>query len=314
MANPGNGFRNVNSLMMEISLHLVEQIVNTAVISGPITAGLQTVTLALAEYIYVGAQLLVTQSDGTQPSAITVASVNPGAHTITANFTSSYFADAIIQGATFPSQHPTDPLFTQSEILGYIARAQNEFLSRVPIIFQFLSGYMIQPGTLNQTVPGNAIELERVAILTGEYQGADQGEGPYGGGAIPVRLYEVSQQQVAMRDPNWQNNTSNPTPTVWYEDRQGAYGWGVAGIPQAEFPTELIYSIRDDEILLISDGFLVPDAFLHFVKYRVLMYVWQKTGEQQWPTGARMMGKRFDRGVMITDRYLRSFIQAPAEN
>jgi hypothetical protein len=310
MANPGNGLRTVNSLLIEISLHLVENIVNTT-LTGPASGGPQTVGVTSTVGMYVGAQVVVTQPNTAQPDILIITAFDPVGLTVTGNFPNAYNSGSTLLGGTFPTQQPTDPLYSQSEIIGYIARAQNEFLSKVPLIFQFLSGYQITAGQINQTVPPNAIELERVAILTGDYEGADMGEGPYGGGAIPVRLYEVSQQQVVMRDPNWQNNTSNPTPTMWFEDRQGAYGWGVAGIPQSNFPAELIYSIRDDENLALTDGFLVPDPMLHYVKYRALSYIFDKDGEARWPTGARQFQKRFDRGVLIADRYLRSFIQAP---
>lgn len=315
MANPGNGQRTVNSLLMEISLHLVEPIVK-AVTAVVITPGVQTVGVNSVEGMYVGAQVVVANSDGTNPTIVTITAFDPVGVTFTANFTQTYSSgNTTIQGGTFSTQQPTDPLFTQSEVIDYVARAQNEFLAKVPLIFQFFKNFPIAQGQTEQTLPATAIELERVSML---YPGTGFGDGGFGDGGFGdstpdryFRLYEVSQQQLSMRDPNWFFNIENPIPTKWYEDRTGAYGWGVAGVPQSNFTAQLICSVRDSEILLLTDGFLVPDIFLHYVKYRALSYIFDKAGEQRAPTQARLCQKRFDRGVMIADRYLRSFIEAP---
>lgn len=298
MANPGNGLRTVNSLLMEISLHLVEQIVATSMPSGA-GSGVQTVAVLSTVGMYVGAQVVVANIDGTQPTILTITAFDPVGLTMTGNFAQAYVAGSTVMGGTFPTQQPTDPFFTQAEVIDYVARAENEFLAKVPLIFQFFENYPILTGQTFQTLPSTAIELERVAIENG---------------GVLTRLYEVSQQQLTMRDPNWFYNTSNPIPTSWYEDRTGIYGWGVAGVPQSNFDAELICSVRDADTPLLTDGFLLPDCFIHYVKYGALSYILNKAGEQRQPTQAGIMKKRFDRGVMIADRYLRSFIQAPAQS
>ena len=333
-ASPGNGFRDVNSLMIEISLHLVEPVVVTSITSSVIP-GLHTVGVTSTVGMYVGAQVVIEGSTyseaygaggydiggygGEIPAVITITAFDPVGLTMTAAFPQAYSSGAIVQGGTFPTQQPTDPLFTQSEIMGYIARAQNEFLARVPLVLGFFYQNILI-GQVYQTLPATAIELERVALSTADLGFGDggYGDGGFGGEPYPptsplpvfTRLYEVSQQQISMADPNWFYNTGEVNPTKWFEDRTGVYGWGIAGVPQANQSVELICSIRDDEVMSLVDHFLVPDLFIHAIKFRALAYIWNKDGEQRSPGMASLMMKRFERLVMISDRYLRNMIDS----
>lgn len=279
--------RTANALMVEISGHLVEDIVNTsltqpAAVSLPATPSTLFVTSTLA--MYAGAQVVISQPDGTQPAIITILTFDPSTETCTAILPSAYSLGATLLGATFPTQQPSDPLFTQVEVLSYLARAQNEFLSKLPCIFQFTS-QNIDLGVDYQALPANAIELERVSISG-------------------TRLYEISQSQATMEDPQWQFNTSRPTPRGWFEDRTGYYGWGLWPVPQAAFEAKLITSKRGPDALILTSGFEIPDTLLHGTKYLALAWMWQKAGEQRSPSMARIAMDHYTRTLAFATRYM----------
>lgn len=373
MAQPGTGFRSVNSLAIEISYHLLEKIVQAS-ITPAVAPGLQTVAVSSAVGVYAGAQIVCDV--GTPQEIITIISFTPS--TITANFANAHADGALLLAATFPTQQPTDPLFTQSEILSYLSRAQNEFLARVPAIFQ-LSQQVVLAGELFQTSPANMIEINRVAyspiaialsslvrasgivtaitfsahgLMVGQkfsifgvangFNGAFKvatvidnftftylqagpdavavgsgafGEGPFGAGpfgegstiagyvGLWLRLYERSQEELAMANPNWRNQYIQALRS-WYEDRTGNYVWGVAGKPASNFVVELLCAIRDTNTLALTDGFLVPDLMLHGVKYLVLSWAWDKDGEQRSPQMAAYCLKRFESIVMASQRWI----------
>lgn len=292
-APPGSqNLRTANDLLVEISLHLVEDIVNTT-ITADVASGVETVAVGSTIGMYVGAGVVIANSDGSDPAILIITAFSPTASTITANFPATYAAGSTLFGGTFPTQQPTDPLFTQAEILTYLAQAQNEFLTRVPLIFQ-----MNYQATLldqeYQALPATTVELERVSING-------------------VRLYENSQSELSMADPNWQWNTTQPTPTSWFEDRSGFYGWGLAPVPQAGFTCFLLTSVRGPETLGLLDTFLVPDIMAHFLKYCALSYIFEKNGEQGSPTMARLCKKRFESGVAIASRFLDGIINSPVK-
>lgn len=90
----------------------------------------------------------------------------------------------------------------------------------------------------------------------------------------------------------------------WFEDRTGLYQWGVGGKPAAGFHVEIISSMRDSDTLVLTDGFLVPDICLHFVKFKALEYAWSKEGECRSPMMAQLMSKRYERGVFAVRRWM----------
>ena len=168
MAIPGTGSRTANDLLEEISLHLVIPYLSTT-LSVPVSPGLHTVALGTIlgnnalPAVYVGAQVVV--DSGANIEVVVVTAFNPTGNTITANFAKSHLANVPVTGATFPLQQTTDPIFTQSEMLEYLSRAQNEFLEACPCIFAFF--YQAATlGNIIQPLPNTAIELERVAAST----------------------------------------------------------------------------------------------------------------------------------------------------
>jgi len=167
MAQPGIGFRTCWSLMMEMSFHLLEAFVATNLLSAVAAPG--TVTIQVASLgvplpaVYNGVQLVINDANA---EVITLSGFNPlvSPPTVTATFLNTHNVGAQLIGATFPTQAIAgDPFFTQSEILNYIARAQNELLARVPLYF-LLSIQEILYGQIIQSTVCNPIEINRVAI------------------------------------------------------------------------------------------------------------------------------------------------------
>lgn len=358
MAQPGTGIRTVNSVAIEISFHFLQPYVNTTLTQAVASPGMQVVSVASLEAIYPGAQLVIDQ--GIQPfeEIITVLLVNPATNQITANFTQAHNSGASVVAATFPIQQTTDPFYTQAEVLGYLARAQNEFLARVPAVFA-LSNQQVAFGQLFQTTPCSTIEINRVAasstnlallslvragnnvaattlsahgLIVGEkfsiLSAADSSFlGAFRVATVPdathftymqvapdmtsnsgtvglwLRLYEISQIELTMQNRNWQNEYQ-ATLRNFFEDRTGNYRWGVGGKPASNFPVELLSSVRDSDVLTLTDGFLVPDLFLHGVKYLAMAFMYSKDGEMRNPEMQKYCQMRFDRLVLAAHRWL----------
>jgi len=165
---PGFGFRTVNTLLMEISRHLVEPLLLTTTTAPVPAPGVQTISVASLFdaangeiAVYVGAMLVCDVDQNAE--VITVIAFDPVAGTITANFALAHVSGVALTGATFPTQQTTDPIFQQSEMIGYVARAQNEFLEQVPVSFA-LAYQQTATSQLYQPLPANAIELNHVSI------------------------------------------------------------------------------------------------------------------------------------------------------
>lgn len=162
------GQRQVVDLLAEVSAHLVEPLVNQTLASPLTPSSPATITLTpssplpATSYLYPGAQVVVGWHTP-NAEAVSVIAVT-GNSTFTANIINSHSARETVFGATFPTQQPTDPVFTQSEIIDYIAQAQNSFLTKVPLVFSFLPYQEVLIGVPFNTLPNNVIELERVAV------------------------------------------------------------------------------------------------------------------------------------------------------
>lgn len=117
------------------------------------------------------------------------------------------------------------------------------------------------------------------------------------------RLYEVSQSQLSMQNPNWMQSRL-PELSSWYQDRTGLYGFGVNGITAISLPVEILASLRDTDTLGLLDQFLVPDPLLHIVKYRTLQYCFEKDGEFRDAQRAKYCNLRWARGVLALRRWM----------
>jgi hypothetical protein len=351
-------------MAMEISFHLVEPtlLVNTlSAVAAPGSATIQVPNLGYpVNACYSGAQLVI--DTGLAEEIITVSAFNAASvpPTITATFALPHASGAQLIGATFPTQAQSgDALFTQSEILSYLARAQNQFLADVPMIFA-LNTQTVQYGQILQPLVCDSVEIVRVSssyqnvalasltrsgnvvtavsqsphgLILNEKFAIIQSPDPNFDGAFRVatvpdnlhwtypqvgpnvsvsgggmaglwlRLLEVSQSELACQNPFWESQFTTSLKS-WYEDRTGLYAFGLGGRPSSNFPIEILCSIRDSDVLQATDGLLTPDPFLHYVKYKALEYAWSKNGEQQNPQLAAYAKARYDRGVLISRRWL----------
>jgi hypothetical protein len=163
-------FRSVNSLMMELSiLHLCQPILIQPLTLPSVAALPATLTITstlnlsgsstVPALTFLGTQLVIM--DGNNTEVITVISVLSPTQ-FTANTLYPHAAGIMVEGAPFPSQAQTDPLLTQTEVLGYIARAQNDLLVECPCIMELFQ-QSISPGAIYNSVPPTSIELNRLA-------------------------------------------------------------------------------------------------------------------------------------------------------
>ena len=375
MANPGIGYRLAADVLMEVAFHLCQPNVYTPIVSytasgfgsggfgtGGFGGGVgSSITVDSTYAMYPGALVVVGWQTATA-EVVQVLTVPDTTH-FTGTLLNAHNPGDIILGPTFPVQESTDPIFTQSEMLSYLSRAQNEFLTAVPLYYQRFT-QTANIGIIKQSTPATAIQVERVAASTlnigitslnragntvtmvtaqphllSKYStfsitnpNNNLTDTSFLGGAFAVasvpsstsltyvqvgsnaaatggaiqsmsRLYEITQEEMTMRNRNWQTDML-PKLTTWFEDRMGLYGWGTGGKPGSIFPIELLCSVRDVDSLALLDGFLVPDMLLHGVKYLTLAYAASKEGVYQQPVLADFAMKRYTQVVLAAQRYL----------
>ena len=174
MANPGIGYRTAVDLLIEISYHLSQPSVYTPIVSvggagfgsggfggGGFGGGVGSAIQVNSTYaMYPGADIVVGWKTANVEVA-TVLTVVDSTH-FTATLANAHSPGDIIIGATFPTQQTTDPIYTQSEMLQYLSRAQNEFLTAVPCYYQrFFQN--VNAGILYQATPPTAVLIDRIA-------------------------------------------------------------------------------------------------------------------------------------------------------
>ena len=144
-----------------MALHLAQPCVYQSLAS-PVVAGAGvTATIQSTTYVYPGAQIILEVPGNAEQEVVTILTV-PTPTTFTANFANNHAAAAPAWGPTFPTQQGTDPIFTQAEMLTYLSRAQNEFLTAVPCYYQrFFQN--VNPGAIYQATPPTAILIDRIA-------------------------------------------------------------------------------------------------------------------------------------------------------
>ncbi len=176
MANPGIGYRTTCDVLCEISLHLLEPIVFTTITSfgeggysdgGYSEGGYsdpigQLIGVVSQDAMYVGAQIVIGWGLDTA-EVVTITEINSDGTILTTTAVNSHDPGEVVLAPTFPTQQPTDPFYTQSEMLGYLSRAQNEFLAECPVYYQ-LTQQSLTYGQIFQDTPANAVEINRVAI------------------------------------------------------------------------------------------------------------------------------------------------------
>lgn len=175
MANPGVGYRLAADVAMEMSFHLAQPTVLTQIVSvsaagfgsggfggGGFGGGTgSSIEVDSTNAMYPGAMIVVGWQNA-DAEIVEVVGVPDSTH-FTATLVNAHSPGETVLGPTFPTQWQTDPIFTQDEILGYIARAQNEFLTAIPCYYE-LFDQTIPSGLIYQNTPATSIILERVAV------------------------------------------------------------------------------------------------------------------------------------------------------
>jgi hypothetical protein len=289
MAAPiqGVGSLIVNDLLTDISLKLFQTFVKTTVPGGGIAAGLQTVNV-WDNSMYQGAYVLVGVLGG-DLEVVLISAVNPGA-SFTAVFQNVHGGGEPIVGATFPVQNTAgDPLFEQSEMVGYLSEAMNDFLLRVPLAYAVTDSISMPPTTQFTGLPADCMMPVRVAAT---FTAA---------GLYPLR--ETSQANLDGYDYRWQRQTGS-APQAYYRDKIGLNQFGIWPVQNNTVPTEIVYAQRSSQFLHLGDGFLIPDPFLPTIKARVLSTAYGKDGEQRSPGMSKWWGDRYETGVKIAGAIL----------
>jgi hypothetical protein len=276
----GIGYLLVNDILTDVAFALVQPSVNTVVPGGGFAAGAQTVNV-FDRSMYVGAQILVGVL-GTDLEVVTITAVNVGV-SFTATFANAHAAGEPILGATFPVRQISDQLFTQAEMLTYISNAVNDLLADCPLIQQIVD-LDIAPTEQITALPADSQKPLRVAA--------------YG---LPLR--ESSQSNLDSMDYTW-NQQAQATPYVYFRDKVGLQNIGTWPVMGNTTPIEVIYEQRSATLLGLADGFIVPDPFLLYAKYKTLAYAYSKDGEQRNPGLAKYYTDRYAFGVKICSVFL----------
>jgi hypothetical protein len=166
MALPGTGFKLAYQVALEMSFTLLEPYVATTSTTSVNSPGSTTVTVNSfgipIPAIYAGAELVIDPNTPNQ-EVVVVTAINLSTRQFTALFAFTHSIGATIIAPTFPTQATSgDPFFTQSEILSYLGRAQNEFLAECPCIFA-LTNQLVNIGQIYQQLVCDSIEIDRIA-------------------------------------------------------------------------------------------------------------------------------------------------------
>lgn len=264
-------------VMEDVSYALIEIIVNTTVSTITGSPGVSTITPVAMVGIYVGALLILDVAPNQE--VVSVSAVT--ATTFTATTTLTHIAGASIVAATFPSGQIDAPLFTQTEIIGYINDAQSDFLRDVQPVYEVDTTAAVATGQRYYAQPPDCIRIERIAI----------NPQPTSYNSVTMDLYETSQSSLDLSDPYWQGVQG--LPQQWFRDLINNAQYGYAPVPSANYVAEIWYSqnILPAGITLTT-LLLVPDVFEHYIKYSVLAKCWSKDGETRDPMRADYCQRR----------------------
>lgn len=280
----------VNDLLSECELALPESPVATA-LSAAVATGSQTVQVGSIAGMYVGAQLIV--GSGASQEIVALTALDPVAVTLTAVFAQTHNSGESVQGATFWAGQTANPLFTQTEMLAYLAETENDFLLRTRCLY-FVGQMNVQVGVASYSQPADCIRLERIALGTIDptlgFLGQD--------------LYDEEQYTL-----DYMSDTSLNRTEAWYQDKLGnsMFGLGPAP-PQVGGTLELIYSQKDTQALTLTSNLLVPDVMAYLVKWGVVARMFSKDGEIRDSTRAEYAQKRYQRGTMYVRRIMEGLL------
>lgn len=272
--------RIANDILEDVAFHLIEPVVDTTVALA-ISSGSQVVTPDSVKGIYVGAKLLIARA-GVNEEVATVTAVT--ATTFTAIFANSHTAGVAVNGATFPSGQTDHPLFTQAEMLAYLEDVQNDFLLKIQPVYNTADVTIIGT-TRDYAQPAATIRMERISIAG-------------------KQLFNTTQSDLDLNDPNWPSVTSPPVPTDWYQDMIETAKFGVFPLPQVGETAEVWFSEKETATLDLDTTLLVPDVFTHYLKYGTLERAWSKDGEQRDPQRAEYCNRRYRLGLFVAKKFM----------
>lgn len=276
-------------ILEEVSRHLFEQVVNTTLGTIVAAPGSQAVTPGSMSNIYNGALLII--GAGANREIVTASAVTPTQ--FTATFTNAHAAIDAVIGATFSSGQTTDPLFTQAEMLGYLADVQNEFLLMTRIIFAATTK-TLQTQVRYYDAPSDAVRVERLAIAGNH-------------------LWDTSQDDLDMEDPMWQTSDSGSVPKQWFQNKINNQKFGVKPVPAVGVVADIWYSQRGPQTLVLTDILMVPDPMTYILKWGVLERALSKDGEQRDDYLAQYCRRRFTVGLQLAARFMEG-VQAALTN
>jgi hypothetical protein len=292
---PGVGFLIANDILTDCSYVLFEPVVNTST-PAAIAVGSQTVPV-WDPSMYVGASVIVGNLPTNTVEVVTITATNPGT-SFTATFANTHTAGEPIVGATFPVRQTTDPLFTQAEMIAYLSTATNDFMTDVPLVYNVASVTVI-PTEQVAALPPDCLNPIRVAPYSVvNYLNVYQ---------YPLR--ETSQSNLDAMIYNW-TQAAAAQPYAYFRDKTGLQNFGIFPKPSNTSLVEVVYAQRGSQVKSLYDGFLVPDPFLIYIKYRVLSFAFSKDGEMRNSGLAKYFSDRYDLGVKISTVFLAA-IQDP---
>ena len=276
MASPivGAGQLTVVDRLMDASFCLIQPVVMDQ-FPAPVAVGSQTIAINDPS-IYVGAYL-VAGAHTANAEVIQVTAVNPGV-SFTASFTNTHAFRDWLFGATFPVRYPTDPLFTQGEMIAYISSACNDFLTDVPLAYN-IADLTVLPTQQNTPLPADSLFPVRLAYEQYPLRETSQS-------SLDGMYYPWSQQALSQ-------------PRVYFRDKLPIQNVGIWPRMGNTVNLECLYAQRQAETLGWGDGFLVPDCLTQYILYRTLSFAFSKNGEARSPGLAKYFASRYQFGVKV---------------
>ena len=270
----GAGLLTVVDRLMDASFNLIQPVVMDQ-FPGAVQVGSQTIAINDPS-IYVGCYL-VAGAHTANAEVIQVTAVVPGT-SFTATFANSHALGDWLFGATFPVRYPTDPLFTQGEMIAYISSACSDFYTDVPLCYN-IEDITVAPTQQNAALPYDSLFPVRIA-----YQ------------SYPLR--ETSQSNLDSMYYQW-NQQGLGQPRNYFRDKIGVQNVGIWPRAGNTTPLEIVYAQRQNQTLGWADGFLVPDPFTVAILQRTLSFAYSKSGEGQNPGLAKYWASRYAMSVKI---------------
>lgn len=272
-----------NDILTDCTYLLIDPPVDTT-IAANIGTGLQTVTPASMKWIFVGALLIIGRGTGAE-EVVTVAAVT--STTFDATFAQAHTGPTGVVGAVFSrgqADGTQQPLFTQAEMLGYLATGQNDFLLKLRPTYKRAT-QVLGAATTVFTQPTDCIRIERLAV---------------GGLEIP----DSSQAYIDNMEPSWPGATAQASPDQWFQDKVDTENFGISPQLSAPVTAELYYAQKQPATPVLNSTFIVPDIMTPFLKFYVMFKAFSKDGEQRDMDRAALFYNMYNMGIRISKKFI----------